>query len=317
MQQAAMGGATSDCLNRSLKVGGQDVLDAESSRPSLEPTSRFFYSQGLRLHWSDWGNDSAPPLLLLHGGRDHSRSWDEVALELRDHYHVIALDWRGHGDSEWAKGSSYALPDFVADLDAFWRTQKMASAKIVGHSMGGAIALQFAGVYPDRTEKLFIIEGLRISAPTEKAIHQRMAEWIEQMRDAEGRHKRRYHSFEDAMKRMREAHPKFSDAQVRHLTRHGLRSNDDGTVSWKYDDAIRLRTPYRLSFEHSADLWQRIICPTMLVRGTASGRPDPGTNGWIQYFSNATTAEVDDAGHWVHHDFPEKSIALIREFLES
>lgn len=296
---------------------GRYVPYPERDGYALEPASRFYYSQGLRLHWADWGNNSAPPLLLLHGGRDHCRSWDAVAVALRDYYHVMALDWRGHGDLEWAKGSSYALPDFVADLDAFWQDQKLDSAKIVGHSMGGAIALQFAGVYPDRAEKLFVIEGLRISAPPDKPIHQQVAEWIGHVRAAEGRRKRRYVSVEEALKRMREAHPKLSEAQARHLTVHGLRLNDDGTLSWKYDDAIRLRTPYRLSFEQSADLWQRIACPTLLARGTASGRPDPGTNGWIQYFLEGSTAEVEDAGHWVHHDFPEKTIALIRTFLET
>jgi pimeloyl-ACP methyl ester carboxylesterase len=283
----------------------------------FEPSFRFYYSQGLRLHWSDWGNDLAPPLLLLHGGCDHSRSWDAIALALRNDYHVMALDWRGHGDSEWAKGSSYALPDFVADLDAFWRDRKLNSAKIVGHSMGGAIALQFAGVYPDRAEKLFVIEGLRISAPAEKPIHRQMMEWIDQMRAAEGRRKRRYFSIEDALNRMRQAHPKLTEAQARHLTVHGLRPNDDGMFTWKYDDAIRLRTPYRLSFEQSTELWRRIACPTVLVRGTASGRPDPGTNGWIQYFHQGSTIEVEDAGHWVHHDFPEKTTALIRAFLDA
>jgi pimeloyl-ACP methyl ester carboxylesterase len=228
----------------------------------------------------------------------------------------MALDFRGHGDSEWARGTSYTLPDFVADLDAFWRNEQLDSAHIVGHSMGGAIALQFAGVYPERAKSLFIIEGLRISAPAVKPIHEQMSEWIAQMRDGEGRRQRRYASIEDALKRMREAHPRLSEAQARHLTVHGLRSNGDGTFSWKYDDAIRLRAPYRLSFEQSAELWLRIACPTMHVRGTGSGRPDPGTNGWIQYFRHGVTRDVEGAGHWVHHDFPEKTVSLIREFLQ-
>ena len=80
---------------------------------SLGPTSQVYFSQRLRLHYVDWGNPSAPPLLLIHGGRDHCRSWDWVAEVLRDQYHVIALDLRGHGDSGWATGSSYPLAEFV------------------------------------------------------------------------------------------------------------------------------------------------------------------------------------------------------------
>jgi len=162
---------------------------------------------------------------------------------------------------------------------------------------------KFAGVYPDRVESLFIIEGLRISAPTVKPIHELMREWIDQLRDQEGRRQRRYASIEDALKRMREAHPRLSEAQARHLTVHGLRPNGDGTFSWKYDDAIRLRSPYRLSFEQSAELWSRINCPTVLVRGTGSGRPNPGLTAGFSIFKRSTQ-DVQGAGHWVHPRFP-------------
>ena len=73
-------------------------------------------SQGLRLHYVDWGNEAAPPLILVHGGLDHCRNWDAIARELQPHFHVVAPDLRGHGDSEWAKGSSYSLVDHVYDL---------------------------------------------------------------------------------------------------------------------------------------------------------------------------------------------------------
>ena len=82
----------------------------------LEPKSCFYESQGLRLHYVDWGNETAPPLVLLHGGRDHCRTWDWVARALRPHFHIMAADLRGHGDSEWPKGSSYSMADHVYDL---------------------------------------------------------------------------------------------------------------------------------------------------------------------------------------------------------
>ena len=80
------------------------------------PTSHYYYSQRLKLHYVDWGNTAAPPLLLIHGGRDHARNWDWVAQALRDSYHIIAPDLRGHGDSEWARGSQYAMIDDVLDI---------------------------------------------------------------------------------------------------------------------------------------------------------------------------------------------------------
>ena len=71
-----------------------------------DPESRFFQSQGLRLHYSDWGNENAPLMLLVHGGRDHGRSWDLIARSLQPHFHVLAPDLRGHGDSDWAKAAA-------------------------------------------------------------------------------------------------------------------------------------------------------------------------------------------------------------------
>ena len=82
----------------------------------IGPTSSYYVSQRLRLHFVDWGNEDKPLLLLIHGGRDHARSWDWVARELRDDYHVIAPDLRGHGDSAWSPGGSYTLPEFVFDI---------------------------------------------------------------------------------------------------------------------------------------------------------------------------------------------------------
>ena len=80
------------------------------------PTSRVFFSQRLRLHYVDWGNAGAPPLVLLHGGRDHCRNWDWVAEELRKDWHIIAPDLRGHGDSQWSPDGSYTMAGFLYDL---------------------------------------------------------------------------------------------------------------------------------------------------------------------------------------------------------
>src|SRR5262245_36986042 len=74
------------------------------SEQIVGPTSHWYVSQRLRLHYVDWGNESAPPLLLVHGGRDHCRNWDWVARELREEYHILAPDLRGHGDSQWLVG---------------------------------------------------------------------------------------------------------------------------------------------------------------------------------------------------------------------
>ena len=127
------------------------------------PSSHSFFSQRLRLHYVDYGRDDAPLLVLVHGGRDHARNWDFVAERLRDRYHVIAPDLRGHGDSAWAYGSQYSMPDFLLDLHQLLRHLDAPPAVLVGHSLGGAVALQYAGVYPERVSKVGGDRGARTS----------------------------------------------------------------------------------------------------------------------------------------------------------
>ena len=104
------------------------------------PTSHTYFSQRLRLHYVDWGNPEAPPLLLLHGGRDHCRNWDWVAQALRLEWHVIAPDLRGHGDSEWSADGHYTMESYIYDLAQLIHQQKLAPVSIVAHSLGGNIA---------------------------------------------------------------------------------------------------------------------------------------------------------------------------------
>ena len=105
------------------------------------PTSRVYFSQRLRLHYVDWGNADKPPLLLIHGGRDHCRSWDWTAEALRDDWHVIAPDLRGHGDSQWSTDGNYTMAGYIYDLAQLIHQQALAPVVVIAHSLGGHIAL--------------------------------------------------------------------------------------------------------------------------------------------------------------------------------
>lgn len=127
--------------------------------PIVGPTSHYFYSQRLKLHYVDWGNPEKPLMVLVHGGRDHARNWDQVALHLRSAYHIIAPDLRGHGDSEWARGSEYSMIEYVLDLAQLLEQLADFPVLLIGHSLGGGIVLQYSGVYPQRVGKVVSIEG--------------------------------------------------------------------------------------------------------------------------------------------------------------
>ena len=159
-----------------------------SSDPrAIGPSSQFYFSQRLRLHYVDWGNEDAPPMLLVHGGRDHCRNWDWVAAELRQRYHILAPDLRGHGDSQWMVGGTYDLNDFLYDIAQLIHQKRLAPLTIIAHSMGGAIALRYTGLYPETVKKLVVIEGLgpspkMIAERMKGAVDQRLRKWIDDMR---------------------------------------------------------------------------------------------------------------------------------------
>jgi pimeloyl-ACP methyl ester carboxylesterase len=283
------------------------------------PTSHTYFSQRLRLHYVDWGNASRPPLILLHGGRDHCRNWDWTAAALRDEYHVIAPDLRGHGDSQWSPDGNYAMTGYVYDLAQLVHQQKLAPATVIAHSLGGHIALRYAGIYPDAVSRIVVIEGLgpppSFFAEQRKSIAERMDAWIREQRALSGRLPRRYASIEDAYRRMQDENPHLSPAQARHLTEHGVNQNEDGTYSWKFDNYVRAWPPYDMRLRDIAFLWARIACPTLLLYGKESRFGDPAEDGRAQPFRHARVVGFEGAGHWLHHDRLDEFLRVIREFL--
>lgn len=287
--------------------------------PVNGPTSHIYYSQRLRLHYVDWGNRGAPPLLLVHGGRDHCRSWDWVAEALRADYHVIAPDLRGHGDSQWIQGGAYMLADYVYDIAQLLHQTRLVPATVVSHSLGGAISLQYAGLYPANVVKLVAIEGMgpppalrrkeRLPGP------ERFVDWIDDIRKLSGRSPRRYASIEDAFRRMQDENPHLTPEQARHLTVHGVSQNEDGSYSWKFDNYVRLQPPHGMRAADTVETWKRIRCPTLLVRGTESWAADPTEDERLAHFADVAGVNVEGAGHWVHHDRLDEFIRLVREFL--
>ncbi|GAA4353648.1 alpha/beta hydrolase [Variovorax defluvii] len=291
---------------------------------SLGPVSRYYFSQRLRLHYVDWGNAGAPALLLVHGGRDHCRSWDWVAQALRHDFHVIAVDLRGSGDSAWATGGSYPVSDFVYDIAQLARQEKLERFSLMAHSMGGVGSLLYAGAYPETVDRLVVVEGLLMPPQDMKrreaiAPQARLTDWVKELHTLSARGIRRYAALEDAIGRMRSENPRLSEHQARHLTVHGMNQNEDGSFSWKFDPYIvaskALREALPLRSEDIAALWSNIACPTLLIRGGESFVGDPETDGSIAHFRDARSVTIQGAGHWVFHDKLEEFIGHVRPFL--
>jgi pimeloyl-ACP methyl ester carboxylesterase len=284
----------------------------------IGPTSHFFYSQRLKLHYVDWGNHDAPIAILLHGGRDHCRSWDFAALDLRKYFHVVAVNLRGHGDSDWAIGGSYSITDHVLDLGQLMNAlEPRQPVVLIGHSLGAGVVLQRAGVFPEAVRAVVAIEGLGPPSAMlrETPAHERMEHWVIDMLALAQRRPREYSSIEQAMARMCEANPHLTTDLAHHLTIFGMRRNENGTFSWKYDNYTRATSPYLFNLSDAAEIWSRIRCPVLLVRGDSSWAGDWERDGRLDAFRTAELVTIKNAGHWVHHDQLGEFLSVIHRFL--
>jgi pimeloyl-ACP methyl ester carboxylesterase len=284
------------------------------------PISNSFISQRLRLNYVDWGNESAPPLLLVHGGRDHARSWDWVAEELRHDWHIIAPDLRGHGDSAWSPDGNYEMSAFVYDLAQLVHQLNLAPVTIIAHSMGGNIALRYAGLYPENVRKFVNIEGLgpspaMLAEREALGIRKRFRQWIEDKRNAAGRTPKRYPNIEAAFERMKTENAYLTDEQARHLTIHGISRNEDGTWSWKFDNYLNIWAIFDMPREDLEAIWHAMACPMLLLYGEKSWASNPEKDGRIAHFPTAKVVEYENAGHWLHHDQFDRFMADVKAFL--
>lgn len=284
------------------------------------PTSHVFFSQRLRLHYADWGNPEAPPLLLVHGGRDHCRSWDWVAEELCADWHIIAPDLRGHGDSAWSPDGNYGLDAMVYDLAQLIHQNDLSPVTIVAHSLGGNVSTRYTGLYPEMVRKLVAIEGLgpspKVHAEREAVpFADRWRQWIADKRTAAGRQPKRYATIDDALARMQAENSYLTDLQARHLTIHGINRNEDGTWSWKFDNHLNIWPFDDIPHAEVEALWHAITCPTLLLYGAKSFASNPEGDGRLAHFRSARVTEFEDAGHWLHHDQFDRFVAELRAFL--
>jgi pimeloyl-ACP methyl ester carboxylesterase len=288
------------------------------TRDLVAPTSRTYVSQGLTLHYADWGNDSAPLLVLLHGTRDHARSWDWTAAALKDRWHVIAPDLRGHGDSEWSPDGAYLNPYHFLDFVELMETLAPEKVSLVAHSFGAGIASRYAALYPHKVSKLALVDGFGPSLQThamwtDTGPVERTRTWIEQRRSSQNKTTRRFATLDEAAARMAAGNPRLTAEQARHLTLHGVRQDANG-YSWKFDPRVSQFTPEDFAIPLTS-YWREIKAPTLLCYGTESDQLDPDSDGRSASFADHRTVAVANAGHWPHHDQFDLFIGILQDFL--
>ena len=284
----------------------------------MEPASHFFYSDRLKLQFWDWGNEGKPVVVLVHGSRDHARSWDWVARELREDYHVYAIDLRGHGNSAWAPGALYSIPEHILDLAVFADVINEYPIRIVAHSLGAISSLYYTGTFPDKVAKLVTVEGVGVGplGSTPPPAPERMRKWIDKTRDLERHSQRTYPTLQDAVTRMQEANPFLTSEVARHLTVHGTNFNAEGELIWKIDHYTRVIHPFGLGLPEAREILAQIECPTLLFWGRQSFARDPEIDPQAEVIRNKKIIKVDQAGHWLHHDQLDLFVRETKEFLK-
>lgn len=287
------------------------------------PTREFsFPSQRLTLSACAWGEAHNPLVILVHGGLDQKRSWDWTATLLAERYHVVAYDLRGHGRSDWVSDGDYGVMDHVFDLASLVDHLGAERVRLVGHSLGGNIALRYAGLYPERILKLAAIEGLGPS-PKMRAerdaqpAQERLQKWIADRNSKSARTARAMQDENEALSRMTKAHGHLSAEQLNHLTRTGIKTDADGVVHWAYDPAAMGRSPSDISYEDFKALLGAIACPVWLAYGEKSWASNPLKDGRAAYLKNARVDEFPGAGHWLHHDSFDVFADKLSGFLDS
>lgn len=300
----------------------------------MEPDASYDLDSGqVRLHVLEWGSDQPDTMVIVHGMRDHAMGFDAVAGEIASHgWRVVAFDLRGHGDSE-APGV-YTMPHFAVDLASIIERLELEAPVLFGHSLGGQIALHYAGLHPGTVRAIVNVEGLgpppRPGWGTVEGTREQARRDFEAARDLDAA-QRPLPDLDFAVRRLLANNPRLHSERARRLAEAGTRPTPGG-LEWKFDPRVQ---NVWASVHHEANpaLWSAIDCPVLIVLGALAGeywtRRMPAGNDWTGRWDERSLAEritplaeprivhVEDAGHMVHYDSPDKLVMLTLDFLKT
>ena len=282
--------------------------------------SEFVRIRGIDYHCRLWGPTGAPTLFLLHGNQDVSASWQFTVDALERDWRVVAPDWRGNGLSGWSGADSYWFPDYLGDLHALLEHYSPRQpARLVGHSMGASVGALYSGVAADRVARFVNVDGFGPPGSRQDPAPRRIAKWLAQL--GEDTAQRPYESFEEFALRMQSENPRLSDARARFLVEHWGRQDPDGSVVRRADPAHKRINPLPIPYAEQLACWRQTTASVLWIDGVQSGlwarltaRPDEFDERMGAY-QDLRIEHVDDAGHNVHHDQPERLAALIEAFM--
>lgn len=270
--------------------------------------SHFFKNRsGLGLHYLSWGDPEQPVMIMLHGLRSYAATWHMLAELLAEHFYVVALDQRGRGQSEWAEYSSYQTEDYVHDLEDLIAELRVSEVILLGHSLGGANALEFTRLHPEQVRALIIEDiGPGSSIQGDGALRIRHEMQTTPLSFA---------SWDEATAFWQKLRPLIDEQGIQSRLKHTL-VEKNGQIYWRHDQEGIAKA--RLSFP-SIDLWpavESLTCPTLFIKGGLSDFLTTEMLKQIKIKKNEVkTVEIADASHYVHDDQSELFNQTVQDFL--
>lgn len=270
------------------------------------------FATGLALHAEERNAQGAPPVLFLHGWLDHCHSFDPLWAELPGAWRLFALDFRGHGQSAHLTQGIYHFTDYLADVHA-GVLHLGGRVHLVGHSMGGAVALLYAAAAPERVKSVTAIESLGPLGGRPEDIVKRMGQFVVELEKV-GR-KRLYPTLEDAVARVRANNPGLSPSAALLLTRHGTRAVPGG-VEFTFDPVLRHRSAFTFDDAQLGALLGAVKQPVQVIQGTR-GYPFDADQAADRLRRLGAPAPIAvEGGHHVHLDSPAQVATYLRQFVE-
>jgi pimeloyl-ACP methyl ester carboxylesterase len=281
--------------------------------------SLFLEVRRLRYHVRHWSRPGAPKLFLLHGWMDVSASFQFLVDAFAADWDVFAPDWRGYGLSDWGRSDCYAFADYLGDLDALLGSMAPEQpVHIVGHSLGGNVALLYAGIRPARVAKLVNMEGFGLPLTCPEQAPKRYARWLDELREPP--RLKRYADFGALADRLQKANPRLIRERAEFLARHWGRETDGGGVVLRGDPSHKIVNPVLYRYEEVRACWEQVRAPVLWVDAAESDTLKRLGISAAQHaerrsaFRELSYETVQGAGHMLHHDQPQAVARLIERF---
>jgi pimeloyl-ACP methyl ester carboxylesterase len=278
------------------------AVNAQTPPPPASYQDRFVTTkEGRRIHYLDWGSAGKRPFIMLHGINRSAHTFDHIAPLLHRDFHVIAMDLRGFGDSDWSPKGEYLVEDFVRDLHDLVQQLNLRDIVLTGNSMGGRVVQVYAGLHPDRTGKV-IVEDVGPERP--ESVTTTLTQRIQ--KETEG-----WASEEELLASMRRGQTRIPEETHRTWIRYETRKLPNGRIVWKYDPNVTQGLG-------PVDLWKyikQIKAPTLYMVGARSNLVPRETQEQLKAFPHFEVVTIPDAGHYPHLDTPGVWLAVVKAFL--